>query len=47
MKRLLVADDEMAIRLGIKEYAEFEGYKFVKPAMEVRLCNYALRKILI
>jgi two-component system response regulator ResD len=27
MRRLLVADDEAAIRLGIREYAEFEGYE--------------------
>lgn len=27
MKKILVADDEMAIRIGIKEYAEFEDYE--------------------
>lgn len=27
MKRLLIADDEAAIRIGIREYAEFEGFE--------------------
>lgn len=42
MKKLLVADDEMAIRIGIREYAEFEGYE-VKEACDgseaVQMCR--------
>lgn len=30
MSKILIVDDEAAIRIGIREYAEFEGYEVVE-----------------
>ena len=41
-ERILIVDDEDAIRIGIREFAEFEGYQ-VKEAKDgaeaVRICE--------
>lgn len=42
MNKLLITDDEAAIRIGIKEYAEFEGYEVYEAcdgSEAVRLCR--------
>ena len=42
MEKILVVDDEEAIRLGIREFAEFEGYEVAEAgdgSEAVRMCG--------
>ena len=47
MAKILVVDDELSIRMGIREFAEYQGYKVEEAANGKKRWNAVGRRILI